>query len=146
MIAVIEIPKGSNAKFEFKGGFFRLARFTTEAYPLDYGFFPGTLADDGDPLDVLVFSFRKLATGDTIRVRPVGVLMMVDRGNRDNKVLAVLDGDPVYHEIKDVADVPPEILRRISQFYHAMGKRDVQGWQDRDAAERVIMMLKKKVY
>jgi len=140
--AIIEIPKGSRAKFEWKDGRWQLSRFTHEGYPAAYGFIPGTMADDGDPLDVLVLSSQPLATMDTLRIRPIGVLRMIDHGYRDNKVLAVDVNDEVYGRATDIEAVPQSFTTRVSKFYHAMGKRDVSGgWAPRVEAEATIVTL-----
>jgi len=142
--AVVEIPKGSRAKFEWKNGRWKLSRFTHEDYPAAYGFIPGTMADDGDALDVLILSSRPLSTTDVTRVRPIGILRMIDRGYRDNKVLAVDVDDPKWGWVKDLETIPESFTRHVSRFYHAMGKRDVSGgWHPRIAAERVVVELSK---
>src|SRR5947209_3844617 len=91
--AIIEIPKNSSNKYEYDGelGIFRLDRalYSPMHYPGDYGFVPGTLADDGDPLDILVLVDEPSFTGCLMEARPVGVLHMVDGKENDQKVLAV---------------------------------------------------------
>ena len=98
--AVIEIPKGSVNKYEYdkKLHVFRLDRtlFSPVHYPGDYGFIPGTLGDDGDPLDVLVLLESATFPGCLMEVRPIGVLRMLDQGRGDEKILAVAESDPVY--------------------------------------------------
>lgn len=103
------------------------------------------MADDGDPLDVLVLSSRPLATMDVLRVRPVGILRMIDHGYRDNKVLAVDVDDGTYDRVTDIETVPQSFTTRVSRFYHAMGKRDVSGgWAPRTEAESVIVVLARR--
>src|SRR5438874_9747419 len=104
--AVIEIPQGSVNKYEYDKQLqvFRLDRtlHSPVHYPGDYGFIPSTLALDGDPLDVLVLVEAPSFPGCVIEVRPIGVLRMIDKGERDSKVLAVSAGDPRYAEVKNV--------------------------------------------
>src|SRR5215469_12618398 len=95
--AVIEIPKGSVNKYEYdvKLQVFRLDRtlFSPVHYPGDYGFIPGTLGLDGDPLDVLVLVEAPSFAGCLIEVRPIGLLRMLDQGKNDEKILAVAESD-----------------------------------------------------
>src|SRR5512143_63338 len=90
---IVEIPKNSANKYEYDGelGVFRLDRalYSPMHYPGDYGFIPGTLADDGDPLDILCLVTNPTFTGCMIIVRPIGMLDMVDQNEPDQKVLAV---------------------------------------------------------
>ena len=99
----VEIPKNSTNKYEYDGklGVFRLDRalYSPMHYPGDYGFIPGTLAEDGDPLDVLVARREPSFTGCLIEVRPVGILNMVDSEEGDQKVLAVPTRNPRYDQI-----------------------------------------------
>src|SRR5229473_3713716 len=99
---IIEIPKGSTNKYEYDPelGVFRLDRtlYSPVHYPGDYGFIPGTLSDDGDPLDVLVLVDAPSSTGCVMTVRPIGFLEMVDQGQGDEKVLAVGTNNPIYQE------------------------------------------------
>ena len=114
--AIIEIPKGSQNKYEMdlELGRIRLDRtlFTATSYPSDYGFFPGTLAEDGDPLDVLVLVDAPTFPGCVVSVRPVAVFWMRDEHGPDAKVLAVPADDVRFAEIRDVADLPRHLLGR----------------------------------
>ncbi len=91
--AIVEIPKNSANKYEYDGklGVFRLDRalYSPMHYPGDYGFIPGTLGDDNDPLDVLILVDQPTFTGCLMDVRPIGVLHMVDTKQNDQKILAV---------------------------------------------------------
>src|SRR3954463_1424412 len=98
--AIIEIPKGTRNKFEVdkKTGLIRLDRylFSSSHYPGDYGFIPQTLAEDGDPLDILVMVNEPTFSGCLIEARVVGLFKMTDNGKNDFKVLAVPHGDPLF--------------------------------------------------
>ena len=106
---IVEIPKNSANKYEYDGklGVFRLDRplYSPLHYPGDYGFVPGTIADDGDPLDVLTMMSEPSFTGCLIEVRPLGVLDLVDSSERDQKILAVPKSSPRYQEIATVDQV-----------------------------------------
>jgi inorganic pyrophosphatase len=152
---IIEIPQGSRNKYEMdqKSGRIRLDRmlFTSTRYPLDYGFFPGTLAEDGDPLDAMVWLDEPTFPGCLVTVRPVAVFWMLDEGGPDAKVLTVPAGDPRMAGVRDLEDVPPHFAAEISHFFNIYkelepGKSsDVRGWQDRTAAERVIKEAEARV-
>jgi len=106
---IVEIPKDSANKYEYDGelGVFRLDRtlYSPMHYPGDYSFIPGTLADDGDPMDVLVLVHRPSFTGCLIEVRPISLLNMVDQHERDQKIIAVPRKDPRYMEIHTLEQI-----------------------------------------
>jgi inorganic pyrophosphatase len=145
---VVETPQGSRNKYEMdtKTGRIRLDRmlFTSTRYPLDYGFITGTLAEDGDPLDALVWLEEPTFPGCLVDARPVAVFWMHDEHGPDAKVLAVPAHDPRMNGIRDLADVPPYLTAEIGHFFDIYkelepGKStDVRGWMDLAEAERVI--------
>jgi len=146
-VAFVEIPGGSRNKYEYDpelGGLVLDRRlFTSMAYPADYGYIEGTLGEDGDPLDVLVLVKEQTFPGCLIDVRPLGVLRMSDRGEPDDKILAVALRDPYYEEFFDIADIPQHILKEVEYFFSTYkdleGKRvQIKGWEKSDAAMRVI--------
>lgn len=118
---VVEIPKGSRNKYEtdHETGEIFLDRmlFTATRYPADYGFIPETLAEDGDPLDILALVSEPTFPGCRIRVRPIGLFLMEDQGHADHKVLAVPDGDPLWREAESLDDVPDHLLRELEHFF-----------------------------
>lgn len=145
---LIEIPQGSRNKYEMdhESGRIRLDRllFTSTRYPLDYGFVPDTLAEDGDPLDAMVILAEPTFPGCVISARPVGVFWMHDEHGPDAKILTVPAQDPRHASMLELADVPGHLLAEISHFFDIYkelepGKStDVRGWQGREAAEQVI--------
>jgi inorganic pyrophosphatase len=146
--AVVEIPGGSRNKYELDkaSGLFRLDRVLYSAvhYPGDYGFLPQTLHTDGDPLDVLVYIDEPTFTGCLIDVRPVGVLNMLDRGEHDDKILAVAIGDPLVSEYLDVSDLPSHYLTEVAHFFSIYkdleGKRvEIVGWEGMAAAKAMVL-------
>src|SRR3954452_4057687 len=114
---VVEIPKGSRNKYEVDHDsgeiFLDRTLFTATQYPADYGFVPDTLAEDGDPLDVLVLLDEPTFPGCHIHARPVGVFWMSDEAGPDAKVLCVPATDPRHGRIHDLADLPEFLLAEI---------------------------------
>src|SRR5580692_7697005 len=107
--AVIEIPKGSNNKYEFdeKLGVFKLDRvfYSPFFYPLDYGFIPQTRSEDGDHLDALVMGGDPAVVGALVEARPIAMLRMIDSGEADAKILCVQAKNPRFDTIKDLKDI-----------------------------------------
>jgi len=144
---VVEIPRGSRNKYELdkERGVMVLDRvlFSSVHYPTDYGFITGTLALDGDALDALVVVDEPTFPGCHVMARPIGVLDMRDEKGPDQKILAVPVGDPRFAGIHNLADIGQHWLREIENFfqtYKALEEKwtDVVGWEDADAAQRVI--------
>jgi inorganic pyrophosphatase len=144
---LVEIPKGSGNKYEYdkKLGIFRLDRslYSPMHYPGDYGFIPGTLAEDGDPMDVMVWIEQATFTGCMIDVRPLGMLRMVDQNEPDTKILAVPDRNPRYSEIHTIDQVFPHVRREIEHFFtiykELEGKKTViKGWLGPKEARQAI--------
>ncbi len=141
---IVEIPKGSRNKYEMNHdtGELWLDRhlFTATTYPADYGFVPHTLAEDGDPLDVLVLLDEPTVPGCHIRARPIGVFWMVDEKGPDAKVLAVPFGDMRWDHLDDLEAAPAYLLAEISHFFEVYKalepakSTDVGRWDGRDAA------------
>ena len=145
--AIIEIPGGSRNKYELdkETGHFKLDRVLYSAvhYPGDYGFIPRTLHEDNDPLDVLVKINEPTFPGCQISVRPIGVLSMLDKGEPDDKILAVPADDPYYHDVFDIADLSSRYLKEVEHFFliykDLEGKRiEIAGWQKSEVAMDVI--------
>ena len=146
---VIEIPKGSRNKYEadHETGAVWLDRmlFTATMYPTDYGYFPQTLGEDGDPLDALVLLDEPTFPGCHIRARPIGVFWMADEQGPDAKVLTIPSTDPRWEDVRDIADLPSHLLDEIAHFFEVYkalepGKRtEISNWQGRDEAERAIV-------
>ena len=144
---IVEIPKNSSNKYEYDGalGVFRLDRalYSPLHYPGDYGFIPGTLAEDHDPLDVLVLVDEPTFPGVLLLVRPVGVLEMVDQDEVDQKILAVPTRNPRFDQIHTIDQVFQHNLREIEHFFtiykELEGKRTVmRGWHGPREAREVI--------
>lgn len=118
----IEIPKGSNVKFEVdEQGLLHVDRIvhTPMLYPLDYGYVPGTLSEDGDPADVLVLMPDAIPAGAVVRCRPIGALLMEDESGNDEKIIAVpvTKITPMYSDVQELSDLPQHLLDRLQHFF-----------------------------
>jgi len=131
---VIEIPQGGTIKYEMdkESGFIFVDRFafTAMGYPFNYGFMPGTLAEDGDPLDVLVISTYPVHPGCVIAVRPVGMLEMEDESGIDTKILAVPSPkvDPFYAHIEDMEHLGEPTKNKIKHFFERYKELEEGKW------------------
>ena len=118
---IVEIPKGRRSKFEVdkKTGLIRLDRYlySSSHYPGDYGFIPQTLAEDNDPLDVLVMVNEPTFSGCLIATRVIGLFRMKDHNVNDFKVLGVPHTDPLFAEFQNLGDVPSHFLREVEHFF-----------------------------
>lgn len=143
---IIEIPKGSRNKYEYDPAIdrIRLDRmlFTSTGYPGDYGFVPDTLAEDGDPLDVVVLLDEPTFPGCLIEARIIAVYWMHDEEGPDAKLLCVPAHDPRKAHLQELEDVPMHLIAEIWHFFNIYkqlepGKSSEQnrGWEQ--AAEGV---------
>jgi inorganic pyrophosphatase len=146
----VEIPKGSSIKYELDkdSGIIIVDRFlhTSMAFPSNYGFVPNTLAEDGDPLDVMVLSEYPVAPGTVIPSVVIGMLEMEDEAGIDTKILAVpsVKIDPLYGTYKDISDVPDAIKNKMKHFYENYKSLEpgkwvkLKNWLDRTAALEAV--------
>ncbi len=120
-IAVVEIPKGSNKKYELdkRTGLLMLDRilFTATHYPMNYGFIPRTYAGDNDPLDVLLLCSEPIEPLTLVRCYPIGMICMVDGGMSDEKIIAIPYGDPTYTSYRDIKELPDHIFAELKHFF-----------------------------
>jgi inorganic pyrophosphatase len=147
-VVVVEIPAGSRNKYELDeetGQIFLDRRlFTATRYPSDYGFFPDTLADDGDPLDALVLLSEPTFPGCRVRARPVGVFWMEDEKGADAKVVCVAVSDPSYGGLRSIAELDPALRSEIEHFFQIYKALEpgtfsrIRGWGDVGEARRAI--------
>lgn len=148
---VIELIRGNRNKYEMdkQTGYITLDRvnYTAMGYPADYGYVPMTLCEDGDPLDALVIIDEPLVHGVVVKVRPLGVLYMVDDGENDEKLICVAVNDVSKSHIQSVEDLGPNFKPYIEHFYknYKAWKNNWQGspvsfngWGDIQAAKKVI--------
>lgn len=144
---IIEIPSDTRNKYEFDHelGIIRLNRVLASSlhYPADYGLIPQTLYEDGDPLDAVVMIKEPTFPGCIVIARPIGLFRMRDQGVSDDKVLAVVDNDPLYRNYEQLDDVANSFLDELAHFFSHYkdleGKRvEAEGWENRDAALKAI--------
>lgn len=118
---VVEIPLGGRVKYELDKttGLLRATRVLYGAlhYPANYGFLPRTLDGDGDPLDVLVLSQESVLPGSLVSARMIGVMPMNDQGDEDDKIIAVMVGDPAYKDVYTLAHLPEYRVNEIMRFF-----------------------------
>ncbi|NPA27724.1 MAG: inorganic diphosphatase [Epsilonproteobacteria bacterium] len=132
--AVIEVPYGSNIKYEIdkESGAIEVDRvmFSAMFYPANYGFVPNTLSDDGDPADILVLTDYSLIPGAVINSRLIGVLLMEDESGVDEKLIAVPHEkvDPTYKDINDITDLPEHTLNKIKNFFETYKMLEPNKW------------------
>src|SRR5436853_2462862 len=119
--AVIEIPFGSSVKYELDkvSGLIKLDRVLYSAvyYPANYGFIPQTLAEDDDPLDVLVLCQETVVPLTLIHARTIGLMTMLDAGKKDHKVIAVATEDPEFNSYREASEMPPHRLSMLRRFF-----------------------------
>jgi len=148
---IIEIPlNGDPVKYEVdkESGAMFVDRFlhTAMYYPVNYGFVPHTLSEDGDPLDVMVVGRHAVAVGSVMRSRPIGVLMMEDEAGMDEKILAVPHPKlhPFYDNVVNYDDLPPVVIQQIEHFFaHYKDLEEgkwvkVAGWRNAEEAGKII--------
>ncbi len=130
--AIIEIPKGSKAKYEIdkESGLIKLDRvlFSSVMYPANYGFIPRTYCDDKDPLDILVLCSVDVYPMSIIEAKVIGVMHMIDNGEQDDKIIAVAKNDMSVNYISDLSELPPHTMKEIVRFfqdYKALERKNV---------------------
>lgn len=157
-LAVIEISRGSKNKYELdkKSGLLILDRilYTSTHYPANYGFIPKTLADDGDPLDVLVLCNEPIDPLVLVPCYPIGVINMVDNGKNDEKIIAIPFEDPSYNVYRSIEALPQHIFQEMQHFFSVYkqleGKttavNEVQGFKAATAIIETCIENYKRVY
>src|SRR4051812_31858148 len=117
---VVEIPFGSSVKYELdkSSGLIRLDRVLYSAvyYPANYGFIPQTLAEDDDPLDVLVFCQETVVPLTIIHSRCIGLMTMIDTGKKDHKIIAIATQEPEFNSYREAAEMPSHRMRMLQRF------------------------------
>lgn len=144
---LIEIPKGSNCKYELdkETGLLKLDRilYTATHYPQNYGFIPHTYADDGDPLDVLLICSVPIQPMTLVQAYPIGNIRMIDGGKLDDKIIAIPFSEPNYNNIKNIDELPQHIFDEIMHFFKVYKQlenkqTDVQSLSDRESAVQIV--------
>ena len=146
--AIIEIPKGSKAKYEIdkESGLIKLDRvlFSSVMYPANYGFIPQTYCDDKDPLDILVICSVDVYPMCMIEAKVIGVMHMIDNGEQDDKIIAVAKNDMSVNYINDLSELPPHTMKEIVRFfkdYKTLEEKNVtiENLYGRTYAQNIIM-------
>ena len=144
---IIEIPKGSRAKYELdkESGLLILDRVLYSAmyYPANYGFIPKTYCDDNDPLDILILSQIDLVPRCIVPAKVIGVMRMLDNGEADDKIIAVAAHDMSVNHINDASELPQHFRREIQNFFEDYKKLEnkqvvVEEIQDREVAIEIV--------
>lgn len=147
---VVEIPRGSNIKYEIddeSGALFVDRKlFTAMFYPCNYGFVPQTREKDGDPVDVLVLGNDPVAPSSVIRANPVGVLITTDEEGEDSKIVAVPISkvDPSFADVRDIDAIPLHMRDQIKHFFEHYKELEkgkyvkVKSWENRESAKKKI--------
>jgi inorganic pyrophosphatase len=145
--ALIEISQGSRAKYEIDKttGLLRLDRviYSSFHYPVNYGFIPKTLGEDGDPLDILVICSESIQPLCLVDATVIGNMQMIDHGEEDDKIIAVASKDPTVNHINEIDELPPHffaVLRNYFEQYKVLENKKVliDDFQDKQTAYRII--------
>jgi inorganic pyrophosphatase len=144
---IIEIPKGSRAKYEVDkaSGLIRLDRvlYSSMYYPANYGFIPKSYCGDKDPLDILVLTQVELVPLCLVEARVIGVMRMLDNGDSDDKIIAVAAGDPSVNHIRDIRELPPHFTSELRNFFEEYKRLEnrtvvVDEFLDHQAAQDIV--------
>jgi len=144
---IIEIPKGSRAKYELdkESGLLRLDRvlYSSVYYPANYGFIPQSYCDDHDPLDILILSQIDVEPLCIVPAKIIGVMRMLDQGEADDKLIAVAAGDPSVNHYNDISELPPHFISEMRSFFEDYKKLEhktvvVEDFLGRDLAIGIL--------
>lgn len=144
---IIEIPKGTRAKYELdkESGMLKLDRvlFSSVYYPANYGFIPRTYCDDDDPLDILVICQVDIVPLCIVSAKVIGVMRMIDGGEADDKIIAVAEGDPSVNHINDISELPQHFISEMKNFFEDYKKLEhkevvVEEFQNREIAWEIV--------
>jgi len=145
--ALIEIPQGSRSKYEVDKdtGLLRLDRviYSSFQYPVNYGFIPQTLGQDGDPLDILVLCSQSIQSLCLVDAKVIGNMQMIDQGQMDDKIIAVAANDPSVNHYNRMEDLPQHFLLELRNFFEQYKvlenkKVEIDNFQDQFIAIRII--------
>ena len=146
-IGVVEISKGGDVTYELdkETAMLRLDRvlYTATHYPTNYGFIPRTYAEDNDPLDVLILCNEQIIPLTLVECYPIGVLIMNDNGEEDEKIIAISKKDPYLNEYLDISSLPRHISDEIKHFFEVYKQLEgktttVDRMLGREDAEKII--------
>lgn len=144
---IIEIPKGTRAKYELdkESGLLRLDRvlYSSVYYPANYGFIPKTYCDDKDPLDILILTQIDVVPLCIVPAKVIGVMRMLDNGEADDKIISVAEGDPSVSHIEDISELPQHFISELRNFFEDYKKLEkktvvVEEFFDRKVAMEIL--------
>lgn len=144
---IIEIPKGTRAKYELDkdSGLLKLDRvlYSSVYYPANYGFIPQSYCEDKDPLDILVLSQIDVVPLCIVPAKVIGVMRMLDGGEADDKIIAVAEGDPNVHHYNDISELPQHFISEMRSFFEDYKKLEnktvvVEDFQGREIAQEIL--------
>ena len=144
---IIEIPKGSRAKYELdkESGLLKLDRvlFSSVYYTANYGFIPQSYCDDNDPLDILILSQIDIVPMCIVSAKVIGVMRMIDSGEADDKIIAVAEGDPSVNHINDISELPQHFISELRNFFEDYKKLEnktviIEDFMDKNSAIKII--------
>jgi inorganic pyrophosphatase len=144
---IIEIPKGTRAKYELdkESGLLILDRvlYSSMYYPANYGFVPQTYCEDRDPLDILIISQIEVVPMCIVPAKVIGVMRMLDNGEADDKIIAVASGDPSVSHINDISELPQHFISELKSFFEDYKKLEkktvvVEDFQGRETAQEIL--------
>ena len=146
--AIIEIPKGTRAKYELdkESGLLKLDRvlYSSVYYPANYGFIPKSYGEDRDPLDILVLSQIDVVPLCIVPAKIIGVMRMLDNGEADDKIIAVAAGDPSVSHINDISELPSHFISELRSFFEDYKKLEkktvvVEDFMNKETAIRILL-------
>ena len=144
---IIEIPKNTRAKYELdkESGLLKMDRviYSSMYYPANYGFIPKTYCDDDDPLDILVLSQITIVPMCIVSAKVIGVMRMLDNGEKDDKIIAVAENDMSVNHISDISELPKHFIKELRNFFEDYKKLEnktveVEEFQDSKTAISII--------
>ncbi len=144
---IIEIPKGTRAKYELDkaSGLLKLDRvlYSSVYYPANYGFIPKTYCDDKDPLDILILSQIDIVPMCLVESKIIGVMRMLDNDEADDKIIAVAAGDPSVNHINDISELPNHFISELKNFFEDYKKLEnkkvvVEDFLNRELALQIL--------
>ena len=144
---LIEISQGSRAKYEIDKttGLLKLDRviYSSFHYPINYGFIPQTLGEDGDPLDILVMCSESIQPLCMVQATVIGNMQMIDNGEKDDKIIAVATKDPTVNHFTNVNELPKHfiaVLKNYFENYKVLENKvvEIDEFQDKEDAYKVI--------
>ncbi|RTL60741.1 MAG: inorganic diphosphatase [Sphingobacteriales bacterium] len=145
--AIIEIPQGSRAKYEIdkESGLLKLDRviYSSFIYPVNYGFIPQSLGQDGDPLDILVLCSQSITPLCLVEATIIGNMQMIDSGEQDDKIIAVATKDPSVNHINNVEDLPQHFFHELKHYFEEYKvlenkKVEIDNFQDKATALKIV--------